>query len=176
MLRRQLLHAEVTESVIGAFYEVYRELGFGFLEHIYVLALERELRARGHTVLREVGVSVRYKGEELGRQRMDMIVDHVLVIEIKATEVLPKMSTRQVYNYLRATNLELGLVLHFGPEPAFHRVFCRRHGSVTTGHSEGNGMLRRRAGAAEDGVAMMGPTDDRSEADPPEHPDPPEGP
>lgn len=121
MKRLHLIHEPLTRSVIGAFYEVYNALGFGFLEHIYILALERELRARGHQVRREVGVCVMYKGEELGYQRLDMIVDDVLVIEVKSTVELHKGANRQVYNNLRATNLEVGLLLHFGPEPKVHR-------------------------------------------------------
>ena len=85
MKRHRLVHEPLTRSVIGAFYEVYNTLGFGFLEHIYIMALERELRSRGHQVRREVGVCVMYKGEELAYQRLDMIIDHVLVVEVKST-------------------------------------------------------------------------------------------
>lgn len=90
-------------------------------------ALERELRVRGHRVARELAVRVRYKGEEIGMQRLDMVVDDVLVVEAKATHVLHESATRQLYNYLRATNLELGLLLHFGPRAQFFRVLCERH-------------------------------------------------
>ena len=85
MKRRRLIHEPLTRSVIGAFYEVYNTLGFGFLEHIYILALERELRSCGHQVRREAGVCVMYKGEELAYQRLDMIVDDVLIVEVKST-------------------------------------------------------------------------------------------
>ena len=101
---------------------MYNELGYGFLEHIYVLALERELVSRGHCVAREVGVAVFYKGEELGSQRMDLIVDGKVVVETKSTQELHKSATRQVNNYLRATKLEVALLLHFGPEPRFFRL------------------------------------------------------
>src|ERR1700738_2406553 len=70
-------------------------------------------------------VNVLYKGQELGSQRLDLIVDEKLVVETKATSDLHKSATRQLYNYLKATNLELGLVLHFGPEAKFYRVICR---------------------------------------------------
>ena len=121
-MTQQLLHGELTESVIGAFYKVYNTLGFGFLEHIYVMALERELISRGHRVAREVCVSVRYNGEELAQQRVDMIVDERLLVETKATYELHKAASRQVFNYLRATNLEVALLLHFGPRPDFFRL------------------------------------------------------
>lgn len=99
-----------SSEAIGAFYEVYNTLGFGFLEHIYVMALERELRNLGHQVRREVGVCVMYKGDELGYQRLDMIVDDKLIIEVKSTYELHKAARRQLYNYLRATNLEVGIL------------------------------------------------------------------
>ena len=120
MPQRALNDEELTYSVIGAFFEVYNTLGFGFLEHIYVLAMERELRARGHKVGREVGVRIMYKGDELGIQRLDMIVDDILVLEIKSTVELHKAAKRQVYNYLRASNLRIGLLLHF------HWIFYSR--------------------------------------------------
>lgn len=120
----QLFEPDLTHSVIGAFYEVYNHLGFGFLEHLYVMALERELRTRGHQVGREVGVRVMYKGEELGIQRLDMIVDEKLVVEVKAMLTLHKDAGRQVYNYLRASNLEIGILLHFGREARFSVQLC----------------------------------------------------
>jgi GxxExxY protein len=128
MPRHALIHEELTRSVIGAFFEVYNTLGFGFLEHVYIMCLERELRARGHRVGREVCVIVSYKGEPLVSQRLDMIVDDVLIVETKATRVLHPSAPRQVYNYLRATNLEVGLLLHFGPKPSFYRLISpNRH-------------------------------------------------
>lgn len=122
MTKIQLLEERLTRSVIGAFYEVYNTLGFGFLEHVYVMALERELLVRGHRVGREVSTHVTYKGHVLAVQRIDMIVDDRLVVETKATLETPKAAERQLLNYLRATNLEVGLLLHFGPEAKFHRV------------------------------------------------------
>ena len=119
-----LLEERLTGSVIRAFFEVYNTLGFGFLENLYVLALERELLGRGHRVAREVEVRVAYKGHDLAGQRIDMIVDEKLVIEVKSTHQLPSISTRQVFNYLKATNLEVGLLLHFGPQPKFYRLIC----------------------------------------------------
>ncbi|MEO6876901.1 MAG: GxxExxY protein [Gemmatimonadaceae bacterium] len=122
MPKTQLLHHDLTRAVIGAFFEVYRRLGYGYREHIYALALERELTGLGHKVAREVAVMVYYRGEPLARQSLDMIVDARLVIEIKATEYLHPTGTLQLFGYLCATNLELGLLLHFGREPKFHRV------------------------------------------------------
>jgi GxxExxY protein len=122
-----LIEEALTRSVIGAFYEVYNQLGFGFLEHLYVLALQRELAERGHSVSREVGIEVRYKGLPLGVQRLDLIVDNKLIVETKSTYELHRAAIRQLHNYLRATNLEIGLLLHFGPDPRFHRVIHSNH-------------------------------------------------
>jgi GxxExxY protein len=134
MRRVALIHEELTHSVIGAFFEVYHTLGFGFLEHVYSASLTRELRDRGHDVAREVSVPVWYKDDEVARQRLDMVVDHVLVLEIKSTRLLHEGAARQVENYLRATNLEVGLLLHFGPRPQFYRAVCS--------NSEGHGPKR----------------------------------
>jgi GxxExxY protein len=123
---RTLLHDELTHSVIGAFYEVYNTLSHGYLESIYLAALERELRMRGHRVARELSVRVIYKGEEIGTQRLDMVVDDVLIVEAKASHALHESASRQLYNYLRATNLELGLLLHFGPKAQFFRIVCEK--------------------------------------------------
>ena len=121
-MSNELIEERLTESVIGAFYDVYNALGFGFLEQVYMAALDRELRAREHAVGREVWVPVYYKGDEISRQRIDMIVDERLVVEAKATQELHKSGPRQLHNYLRATRLQVGLLLHFGPAPAFYRL------------------------------------------------------
>ncbi|HKC79847.1 MAG TPA: GxxExxY protein [Gemmatimonadaceae bacterium] len=131
MSRIELIHERLTHSVIGAFFEVAATLGFGFLEHVYAASLTRELYDRGHGVGREVSVPILYKGEEVARQRLDMIVDGKLIVEIKSTRILHEGSVRQVANYLRATNLELGLLLHFGPRPRFYRVICTNSPSRT---------------------------------------------
>lgn len=127
MARVQLIEERLTHSAIGAFFEVYNTLGYGFLEHLYVRAMEEELRARGHRVAREVVVRVVYKGINLGIQRLDLVVDDSLVIEAKASTELHTAASRQLYNYLRATNLRVGLLLHFGPKPGFHRIISPIH-------------------------------------------------
>jgi GxxExxY protein len=119
-----LLEEALTHSVIGAFYDVHRGLGFGFREYLYALALERDLVAKGHRVDREVAVMVFYRGEPLAWQTLDMIVDEKLVLETKATERLHPNARLQLFSYLCATNLEVGLLLHFGREPRFYRVIC----------------------------------------------------
>jgi GxxExxY protein len=135
MALHELIDGRLTHSAIGAFFEVYNTLGFGFLEIVYVLAVERELRRRGHRVSREVWLPVLYKGEELCKQRLDMVVDGKLIIEIKATPDLPKTATRQLYNYLRVTALTVGLLFHFGAEPRFYRLVGPRQAEIEDGSS-----------------------------------------
>jgi GxxExxY protein len=117
-----LIEQRLTGSVIGAFFEVYNALGYGLLESVYAAALAEELVARGHAVEREVFVDVFYKGKPISRQRLDLLVDKTLVLEIKATELLSRFSFRQMLSYLTATRLPLGLILHFGPRARFHRL------------------------------------------------------
>jgi GxxExxY protein len=81
---------------------------------------------RGHRVARELSVRVMDRGEEIGMQRLDMVVDDVLVVEAKSTHTLHESASRQLYNYLRATNLEVGLLLQFGLEAQFFRIVCER--------------------------------------------------
>ncbi len=119
-----LLEEALTHSVIGAFYDVHRELGFGFREYLDALARERDLVAKGHRVDRELAVMVHYRGEPLAWQTLDMIVDEKLVLETKATERLHPGARLQLFSYLCATKLEVGLLLHFGREPTFSRVIC----------------------------------------------------
>lgn len=123
MPRVDLVESDLTRAIIGAFYEVYNTLGFGFLEHVYKAALEWELIDRGLRVGREVSVLVFYKGIEVAQQRLDMLVGDKVIVEVKATARLPIGAERQLFNYLRASRLQVGLLLHFGVEPKFYRLF-----------------------------------------------------
>ena len=115
--------AERTRSIIGAFFTTYNKLGAGFLESVYAAALERELSRKGHVVQREVPVRVVYDGESIAFQRLDFVVDGRVVLELKSCAHLAPRATRQLHNYLRATRLSVGLLLHFGEKPHVHRVF-----------------------------------------------------
>lgn len=130
MASLELLHRDLTHDILTAFYETYNTLGYGFVESLYAAALERELRAAGRAVAREYAVHVMYKGEALGFQRIDVLVDDLVVVEVKAGPAVPPFAERQLMNYLRGTNLEVGLLLHFGPKPSFRRVvsFNRSNG------------------------------------------------
>jgi GxxExxY protein len=119
--RVPLLEREVTGEIIGAFYACYNELGYGFLESVYRRALATECRLRGLHVAEERPIEVVYKGVSVGVFRSDLVVENRVIVEIKSTSTLHPTDKRQLLNYLRATRLEVGLLLHFGPEPKFHR-------------------------------------------------------
>jgi len=137
-----LIAEELTYSIIGASHEVFKQLGFGFREHVYIKALERELRARGHRVAREVSVVVMYKGEELTTERMDMLVDDQVVVETKSTARLDESASRQLYNYLRATRIEVGLLLHFGVKSANHfRIISSNPSSIASPSKVDEGLV-----------------------------------
>lgn len=122
----------ITGDIIRLFYRTYNALGHGFLEAIYASALEHELRRAGHDVAREFAVRVMYDGVELGFHRLDLVVDRAVVVEVKAAPALPPIARRQLYNYLRATRLEVGLLLHYGPEPRFQRVYVPNRAASAT--------------------------------------------
>jgi GxxExxY protein len=122
----RLVEGDLTKSIIGAFYDIYNQLNFGFLEAIYVEALSRELVRQGHSVEREVGIRVYCKGEVVGLQRIDLLVDRKVIVEVKSTHDLAKAAHRQLLAYLRGSDVEVGLLLHFGPKPEFFRVIASR--------------------------------------------------
>lgn len=117
----QLLERELTGEIIGAFYECYNVLRFGLLESVYRRALAVELRSRGVRVAEESPLEVTYKGVVVGSFRVDLLIENRVVVEAKATAVLGPTDKRQLLNYLSATNLKVGLLLHFGPEAKFFR-------------------------------------------------------
>jgi GxxExxY protein len=123
MAEADLRCADLTRSIIGAFYDVHRGLGFGYLESTYATALEQKLRDKNHEVAREFAVRVIFEGREVGFHRLDMVVDGKVVVELKSTLLLHPSARRQLHSYLKATNLEVGLLLHFGESPRFHRLF-----------------------------------------------------
>jgi len=119
-----LFEEALTHKIIGAFFEVYRTLGHGFLESVYAKALELELVARGLHVAREVLTDVKFKGQVIGVFRADMLVESRVVLELKAGRKHDGADVAQLLNYLRSTDLELGLLLHFGPRPSFKRLIA----------------------------------------------------
>jgi GxxExxY protein len=105
---------DITQSVIGAAYEVANTLGCGFLEKLYENALAIELRRKHHDVQQQSEAEVWYRGEVVGLYQADLIVDGAVVVELKAVSSLERIHRAQCLNYLRATHMETGLVINFG--------------------------------------------------------------
>ena len=118
----ELLHGDITGEIISAFYAVYNELGYGFIESVYVRALAIELFQRRMNVARDVPVTVYYKGVTVGTYRADLLVSDMVVVEAKAGEQTSDYDRIQLLNFLRASGKEVGLLLHFGPKAILKRV------------------------------------------------------
>jgi GxxExxY protein len=110
-------HSNLTEEIIGAFFTVYNALGYGFLEKVYANALRLELERQGLKVRQEFPIVVRYLGQTIGEYYADLIVNDLVIVEIKATKTLLQEHEAQLLNYLKATPYEVGLLLNFGPKP-----------------------------------------------------------
>ena len=116
-----LLLRELSDRVIGAFFDTYNELGHGFLESVYEAALAVRLRECGLQVEQQVPIDVRFHGHVVGQFRADMLVERRLLIEIKAATQIAPAHEAQLLNYLKATSVHLGLLFNFGPRPEFRR-------------------------------------------------------
>ena len=116
-----MLHSGVTDRVLRACYDVYNELGYGFLEKVYENSLAIALRRDGFEVQQQAPISVRFAGEIVGEYFADLVVANLVIVEIKAIERLAAPHDAQLLNYLKATDHEVGLLLNFGPEPEFKR-------------------------------------------------------
>ena len=113
---------ELTRRVIEGFYEVHRTFGFGYLESVYRRALAVELHFRGIPIAQEVPFQLLHRGILVGHYRADLVVDSSVVVETKTGLLLDPVAPTQVLNYLKASGLPVGLVLHFGPRPEIKRV------------------------------------------------------
>ncbi|MDL2255529.1 GxxExxY protein [Parabacteroides sp. OttesenSCG-928-K15] len=119
------LYKEETEEIIGAFYKVYRTLGYGFLERVYQNALFFELQDRGFECKVQYPIRVHYEGRIVGDYVADIIVNDKIILELKATKELCSEHEYQLVNYLRATRIELGLLMNFGESPKIRRKIFR---------------------------------------------------
>ena len=119
---RTIALRELTREIIGAYYAVYNELPYGYLESVYRRAMAHELRKRGLAASAEVKLDVWYDGVCVGRFRADLIVENQVLVECKAIRRLTKPDYKQILNYLCATDVELGLLFNFGPSVEFRRL------------------------------------------------------
>ena len=116
-----LVDEAITERIIGAFFDVYNELGAGFLEQVYENAMVLALRKLGLAVIQQASVDVRYQGQVVGQYRVDLFVDGRVLVEVKAVSGLAANHEAQLLNYLKATGIPVGLLLNFGPRAQFKR-------------------------------------------------------
>ncbi len=116
-----MLHKHLTGEILKAFYDVYNELGYGFLERVYQNALFIELKERGFDVEAQKKISVYYKGHLVGDYFADIIVNNKVILELKAAECIVEEFEYQLINYLKSAHCEVGLLLNFGKEPEFSR-------------------------------------------------------
>jgi GxxExxY protein len=117
----ELLYQQLTDSILKAFFEVYHELGHGFLEKVYQNSLYLELKQKGFQVEAQKQIKVYYKGIAVGEYYADLIVNNCVILELKAADGIVQEFEWQLVNYLRGTNLEVGLLLNFGKKAEFRR-------------------------------------------------------
>jgi GxxExxY protein len=117
----EYLHQDLTDKIIKVFYEVYSELGFGFLEKVYQKAMNLALEQSGLTCRCQEKIKVIFRGNVVGEYFSDIVVNDCVILELKACEALVSAHETQLLNYLRSTNIEIGLLLNFGVKPEIKR-------------------------------------------------------
>ena len=126
-MNTEILHSSITDKVIKSFYKVYNILGYGFLEKVYENSMFFELHREGLFVEKQKRIKVYYEELEVGDYFADLIVNEKVIIELKACEGLREEHEFQLINYLKATDIEVGLLLNFGKSPQFiRRVFSNK--------------------------------------------------
>jgi len=121
-MNTDLRHYALTQKIIAVFFEVYNELGHGFLESVYQRSLLLALRETGLTVHSPVDIPVWFRGHQVGCFEGDILVEKCVLLELKAARALDSSYKAQLLNYLRATDIEIGLLLNFGVKPEFKRL------------------------------------------------------
>ncbi len=114
-------YIELTEKIINIFYKVYNRLGYGFLEKVYENALMIEFKKEGIPAVSQSAIKVFYEGEVIGEYFADILVDNKVIVEIKAAKRFAEENEAQLLNYLKATDIEVGLLLNFGTKPEVKR-------------------------------------------------------
>ena len=118
----KLMYKELTHFIIKSFYDVYNELGGGFLESVYENAMTLVLQQQGLQVETQKEIAVYFRGNIIGNFRADMVVEEKVLLELKAVRCLEPVHEAQLLNYLKATTIEVGLLMNFGNEPTFKRL------------------------------------------------------
>jgi GxxExxY protein len=131
---REFRHLEITRRIVGVFFEVYGELGYGFLESVYRAAMTMALREAGITTEAELELQARFRGRSIGAFRADLLVERAVLVELKAARGIDSGHIAQLLNYLRCTALETGLILNFGPRPQIRRLIFTNDRKTTLHH------------------------------------------
>ncbi len=127
-MENSYLHSKITGAILSAYFKVYNTLGYGFLEKVYQNAMRIELRKSGMECIAGSNIWVYYEDEEVGYYVADLIIDRSVIVELKAAESLREEHEAQLTNYLKATDIEVGLLLNFGKRPEYKRkVFSREY-------------------------------------------------
>ncbi|NLU40553.1 MAG: GxxExxY protein, partial [Bacteroidales bacterium] len=127
-MKEEYLHKELTAEIINRFYKVYNTLGYGFLEKVYEKALKYELEKAGLHVERQKPINVYYETELVGEYFADLLVENKVIIELKAAETFCEEHENQLINYLKATDIEVGLLVNFGKRPEIKRkIFSNKN-------------------------------------------------
>jgi len=119
---KEFKYFDLTKNIIGIFYAVYNELGYGFLESVYEEAMTIGLRDAGLKVERQVPLPVWFRNQKIGDFRADILVEEAVLLELKCARVFEPVHEAQLLNYLKATTIEIGLLFNFGPFPQFRRL------------------------------------------------------
>ena len=124
----EYLHKDITSAIIQAFYKVYNTLGYGFLEKVYENAMRIELIKSDLQVEQQKNIKVYYESEQVGDYFADLLVNNLVIVELKAAESICEEHETQLLNYLKATNIEVGLLLNFGKKAEIKRkIFLNEH-------------------------------------------------
>ena len=117
----KLLHSDLTSKIIECFYEVYNNLGLGFSQKIYVKSLYLELANKGLSVVKNHSIEIHYRAEKVGEEQVDLLVENKVILQLFNDKHLDKYKEQQVYNQLRSSAYEVGMILNFGESPEFKR-------------------------------------------------------
>lgn len=123
MANAELLHRGITELIIKSFYEVHSEVGYGHLESVYKNCMIIAMQENGLRCATEVPYTVMFRGRKVGEYRADLVVEDVVIVETKTGQKLHEANHRQTLNYLKASKLQVGMLMNFGPKAEFERIF-----------------------------------------------------
>ena len=129
----EFLHKEITSKIIQAFYKVYNTLGYGFLEKVYENAMRIELGKSGLRVEQQKNIKVYYDSEQVGDYYADLLIENLVIVELKAAETICDEHETQLLNYLKATDIEVGLLINFGKKAEIKRkIFLNKNKKLTS--------------------------------------------